>query len=296
MSDGLPSQPPTANRETVIFHFIRRVFGTAVLALAPVLTSAQQPASFSVGVLPNVSARLIISAYQPLREHLQRELGGAVEISTARDFRAFHEQTLRGDHHLIVTAPNLGRVAQLDAGWVPLAMYEPGIPAILVAMADNKDNNPAQLRGKSLALANPQSLVALVGLQWLGNKGLVGGQDFKVVLTANDDSLGTVLRSGEAPLAIMSMGEFQAKSEAMRASLRVVQEITRLPGFLVMANPSMSPAQQQRIRALMLAFPQTDEGRRFLSLAGFRGIKEVGEAELKFLDDFNAQTRKGLGG
>ena len=271
------------------------VLALGLTVLAPAWAQ-QGTAPFRIGVLPNVSARLILTSYQPMREYFERELKRGVEIATAQDFRAFAENTRRGDYQLIVTAANLGRVAQADSNWQPLAIYDPKIPAILVARADNPNASVAQLRGKSLALANPQSLVALAGLQWLGSQGLQNGTDFKTVTAANDDSLGAVLGTGEAPLAIMSMGEFRAKTEAMRSTLRVVTEIAKLPGFLVMANPSLPAAEQQRLKTLILAFPQTEEGKKFFALSGFANIRDVGEPELKPLDAFNEATRKGLGG
>ena len=274
------------------------IFGMVVLGLtmlAPALAQ-QSTAPLRIGVLPNVSARVILTTYQPVREYFERELKRGVDIATAPDFRSFAENTRRGDYDVIVTAANLGRVAQADSNWQPLAIYDPKIPAILVAMADNPNPSVAQLRGKSLALANPQSLVALAGLEWLGGQGLRQGADFKTVTAANDDSLGAVLRTGEAPLAIMSLGEFRAKPEAMRNTLRIVTEIAKLPGFLVMANPGLPAAELQRLKTLILAFPQTEEGKKFFALSGFANIRDVGEPELKTLDAFNDVTRKGLAG
>lgn len=246
-----------------------------------------------VGVLPNISARVLLPQYEPWAQHLGRELSRKVEVVTAPNFRAFAEATRRGDYDLIVTAPNLGRLAQADSGWVPVASYEPRIPALLVASASNANNAPAQLKGKALALANPQSLVALAGVQWLEQQGVRPGE-YKVAQVANDDSLGTLLVSGEAPLAMMSGGEFRAKPEAMRKSLRVVAEMTQLPGFLVMVNPALPKAQQARLRDLLLAFPGTEAGKRFLSLSGFTGIKPVDDRDLKFLDAFVDTTRRSL--
>lgn len=256
-----------------------------------------QPASaaLSIGVLPNVSARVLLASYQPMREYFERALRQPVTIVTAPDFRAFAANSLKGEYDIVVTAPNLGRVMQLDAKWEPLAIYEPRIPAVAVARADNPDDSPRQLRGRALALANPQSLVAMVGLQWLQSEGLQEGVDFKTVVVANDDSLGTVLRSGEAPWAVMSMGEFRAKPEALRQSLRIVRQITTVPGFLVMANPALPAAQRQRLKALILALPASADGARFFELSGFRGIREIVDADLTFADPFNELTRRGLG-
>ena len=249
--------------------------------------------ALTVGVLPNISARVLLPQYEPWVEHLGREVGRKVEVVTAANFRAFAEATRRGDYDVIVTAPNLGRLAQADSGWVPLASYEPRIPALLVASATNASNAPGQVTGKSLALANPQSLVALAGIQWLEKQGVRPGE-YKVAQVANDDSLGTLLISGEAPLAMMSGGEFRAKPEAMRKSLRVVTEMAQLPGFLVMVNPALPKPQQAKLRDLLLAFPNTEAGKRFLALSGFTGIKPVDDRDLKFLDAFVDTTRRSL--
>lgn len=283
------------------FHQFLKVLSLALACVSPLgVATAQTVGSpevpFSLGVLPNVNARLILTNYQPMREYFQRELKRPAQVATAPDFRLFHQATQRGDYDIIVTAPNLGRLAQVDSKWEPLAMYEPRIPALLVALASNTTANPKQLQGKAVAMANPQSLVALVGLKWLEDQGLKLGKDFKAVITANDDSLGTVLNTGEAPLAIMSMGEFNAKPEALRKTLRIVTEITKLPGFLVMANPNLPKADKQRLKQLVLALPQTEEGKKFFTLAGVNNIRDVSEAELKQLDDVVNETRKGLAG
>jgi phosphonate transport system substrate-binding protein len=283
------------------FHQFLKVLSLALacvslLGVATAQTVGSPDAPFSLGVLPNVNARLILTNYQPMPEYFQRELKRPTQIATAPDFRQFHQATQRGDYDIIVTAPNLGRLAQVDSKWEPLAMYEPRIPALLVALASNTTANPKQLQGKAVAMANPQSLVALVGVKWLEDQGLKLGKDFKAVITANDDSLGTVLNTGEAPLAIMSMGEFNAKPEALRKTLRIVTEITKLPGFLVMANPYLPKADKQRLKQLVLAFPQTEDGKKFFTLAGVNNIRDVSEAELKQLDDVVNETRKGLAG
>lgn len=280
-------------------HMLRAATLPWMTAVAGTLSagraSAQSSGGLTIGVLPNVSARVLFAAYQPMREHFERELGQKVEIATAPDFKTFSERTFKGDYDLVVIAPNLGRVAQLDAGWELLGVYEPRIPALAVTAVENPDNSAAQIRGKALAMANPQSLVALVALDWLRGQGLQAGSDFRTVVTANDDSLGSVLRSGEAPVAIMSRGELRAKPPEMQARLRVMHEIAQVPGFFVMANPRLDAARRRRLKSLILGFPTTDDGKRFLGLAGFTGIRESTEADLRFLDPFNETTRRGLG-
>ncbi|MSQ71891.1 MAG: phosphate starvation-inducible protein PhoH [Betaproteobacteria bacterium] len=276
------------------FRILHLAFFAAILTIATPATAQTANETYTIGVLPNVSARVILRNYQPMQAYFARELKRKVEIATATDFRAFSAATLRGDYQMVVTAPNLGRVAQLDGKWEPLAIYEPPIPALLVAAADNPNISVGQLKGKSLALANPQSLLALRGLQWLREQGMQDGRDFKVVLAGNDDSLGTMIRSGESPLAMMSMGEFRQIGEATRSTLKIVTEFAKMPGFLAMANPRLGNAERQQLKSLILGFPKSEDGKSFTALAGVANIREVTAAELGALDAFVAQTRAGL--
>lgn len=293
----MTDHPTSADRRAFL---IKTTLAGAALGTGPLwaqtaagTSAGSSGAPLRLGVLPNISARVLLTQYQPMREYLQQSLGRPVEVLTATDFRAFAQATRAGTYDMVVTAPNLGRMAQVDSRWVPVAQYEPGIPALLVASAQ-RDIPIAELRGKALALGNPQSLVALVGLRWLSGQGLVQGRDFKVVTTPNDDSLGAVIMGGEAPFAIMSMGEFKAKPEALRQSLRIVNQFAVLPGFWVMLNPDTALADQQKMGATLKALPASDAGKRFFALSGFTNIRPVVESELAELDAFVDTTRRAL--
>ena len=275
--------------------FWRAALAVMGFALATATSAQTTEPVFTIGVLPNVSARVILANYQPMRDYFERELKRKVEIATATDFRAFSAATMRGDYQLVVTAANVARVNQVDGKWEPVAIYEPPIPGLLVAGAANANSSVQQLKDKSLALANPQSLVALVGLKWLREQGLQADRDFRITRASNDDSLGTLIRTGEAPLAIMSMGEFRAIAEETRKTLKIVTEFAKVPGFWLLVNPKLSAAEQQQIKTLLLQFPKTDDGKKFSSLSGVNIIRDISAAEQKPLDEFLEQTRAGLG-
>lgn len=256
-----------------------------VQAAEPVLT---------IGLLPNVSARVNAVNYRPMQDYFESALKRKVAIATANSFPAFSAATLNGDYQIVITAPNLGRVAQLDGKWDPVAIFEPGIPGLLVANATNDNGNVQQLKGKSLALANPQSLVALAGQKWLREQGLQPGRDFEIERALNDESLATLMRTGKAPLAIMSKGEFNAIGQATRETLKVVTSFATLPGFWVMLNPALDPSERNNLTALLLEFPKTDAGTKWRSLTGFSNIRVMEKSEQTAVDAFVESTRAGL--
>jgi phosphonate transport system substrate-binding protein len=265
----------------------------AVVCLSGGPTDAQTQ-QFQVGVLPNVSARVILTSYQPFQKFFERELGRTVEIATAPHFKAFHQRTMAKEFDIVVTAANLGRVAELDAGLRPIAIYEPAIPAVMVMTKAKPVGEIAALKGRQIAMANPQSLVALKGIRWLRGQGLEMGRDVSPIHARNEDSLAQLLGSGEAPLALMSMGEFRAIREDIRATLEIWREIVQVPGFLVLLGKPMAPADAGAVERAFASFPGSDEGKQFFALSGFRNIRPVSAAELQSLDDVVEETRRNL--
>lgn len=269
--------------------------GLAVLAFALAFSGAAPRTSVAqalqFGVLPNVSARVILTNYRPFREYLEAALGQPVEVTTAPDFREFHARTLAGAYDLVVTASNLGRLAQVDANLELIAGFDPPIPALLVMRKAAPVAAIETLRGRSLAIANPQSLVVLRGKNWLKEQGLVFDVDYKTTWARNEDSLAQVLVSGEAPLAMMSMGEFRTIREEVRKTLEIHREFARVPNFFVLRGREMPDARAAALRASIVRFASTDLGREFLALANAQGIRPVPDSDIAALDGVVDETR-----
>jgi len=279
-----------------LLGFLRQALaigGLLFLSTSVAQTNESSAEKLRIGVVPNVSARIIATNYQPLAEYFRTALKRDTEITTGANFPNFHQRALNQEFEIMVTAPNLGRVAQLDGNWRALAVFEPGVPGLLVGLS-GQDHDLSKLKGKKLALSNPQSLVALVGVDWLKNQGYQAGTNYQTMTVANDDSLGVVLKSGEAPFAMMSMGEFNSKNPELKKQLTVVTEFVRLPGFMFMVSAKMSDADKAKIEQLLQAFPASELGKKFLALNSFTGLKVPTDAQTSLLDQYVDVTRKGL--
>ncbi len=267
--------------------------GTGLAAIGTTLSGFAQAQGQSIqfGVMPNVSARILLTQYQPFRAFLERELARGVEVVTAPGLQPFHERCLSGAYGLMVTAANLGRVAQLDAGLRPIAIYDPRIPGLLVTHKDRPLADLAALRGRQVAMTNPQSLVALKFTRWSRERGIVIGRDAMAVHARNEDSLAQLLTGPETPLAVMSQGEFNAIGAAIRDTLVVKEVFIRVPGFLVLLGPAIQGPEAERVRNTLARFPASAEGAQFFEATGFRGIRPVTDADLAELDDVVEETR-----
>jgi phosphonate transport system substrate-binding protein len=267
-----------------------------LLGLGQVAGAAPAQDELVLGVLPNISSVTLTAQYELLRSYVDKQDGTKLRIVLPGSFKAFFDATLRGDFDLAVAAPHFARVAQLDAKLLPLVMYEPRIGAQLITPADAPLASARELRGKALALANPGSLVALYGLQWLRSQGLEPGRDVALRAARTDMGVGRMLLTREAAAAIMSSGEFRALPPDESARLKVALVFAHIPNFIVLGHPRLGPERLARLKAQLLAFGADKlEGAAFAKATGVAAIAEADEATLRELDPYTAATRRAMG-
>jgi phosphonate transport system substrate-binding protein len=275
------------------------VAGTSPAPVDPaaVLPVAAAPETdLIVGILPNIPAPTLLAQYEALKRYLERLDGHKVRLVVPANFKAFFDSTMRGEYDLAVSAPHLARVAQLDRGMVPVGMYEPRIGALLVAPLDSPIAAAGDLRGKAVAFANPQSLVAMYGQQWLRQKGLEAGKDYEVKGARSDLGVGRMVLVGEAAAVILSNGEFRSLPPDESAKLRVVETFARFPNFILLANPRLERERIGRLHTQLKEFlADKDDGVAFAQATGLTGIVDVDEAVQHELDAFAAATRRSMG-
>ncbi len=249
-----------------------------------------------IGVLPNIGAQALLAQYDNLKRYLERLGPQKVRIVLPSNFKTFLDSTLRGEFDLAVAAPHFARIAQLERAMVPLVMYEPRINALFIAPTDSTVAAAGDARGKSVAFANPTSLVALYGVQWLQQQKLEAGKDFEIKAARSDMGVGRMLLSGEAAVAIMSNGEMRALPAEESARLKVVDVFARIPNFIVLTNPKLPRDRVMQLKAQLKDFLVShEEGVAFGRATGFAAIVDVDDTVLRELDPFVAPTRRAMG-
>ncbi|MEK8050906.1 PhnD/SsuA/transferrin family substrate-binding protein [Ideonella sp. DXS22W] len=251
-----------------------------------------------LGVLPNIAPATLLAQYEHLKRYLERSGAGTkVRLVVPPNFKVFFEAMMAGEYDLAVAAPHFARVGQADRSLVPVGMYEPRIGALFVAPIDSPLTGPRDARSKAIGFANPQSLVALYGLQWLKGLGMEPGKDFEVKAARSDLGVGRMMLTGEAAAAVMSNGELRALPPDESSRLRIVEVFVRIPNFILMANPARLDREQiSRLRGQFKAFmSDKDEGAEFTRATGFSGFVDVDDAQMRELDAFAPQTRRAMG-
>ena len=247
-----------------------------------------------IGLLPVLSARVLLTNYQPLRAYLERELRQPVELVTATDFRTFHLSTIAGEYDAVVTAPNFARLAQIDAKYIPLAAYRSVNRAILITAKDRPLRSLNDLRGQSLAILDRHAMVVSQTLYWLREQGMQAGTDFKIVETPSLNSAAYSVQNHQSVLAVMAPTGMKQMPESIKDSIQVFATLPELPSSLIwMAHPRIA-AQVPKIKSALLKLTTAiPEGAQFLETTGYIGLRDITSDEMKALDPY-AKELSGL--
>jgi phosphonate transport system substrate-binding protein len=243
--------------------------------------------SFSIGVAPHTSARVILEMYQPLRAYLEKALGLPVEIVTAPDFTEFARRALNQDYDLAITTGHQARLLQTDAHYVPLLTYKADFKAVAMVAAKGKVQTSADLHGKKALGLSPASLVTLWGQHWLKNSGL---SDVPVTYVSAADSVAQLLLAGDASVGFVSLANFQKLTPEVQAGLSILAESTAMAGRVYVLN-SRRAALKNKLDAALWAFAETAEGKAYFEKNKLEGYRKLKPRELEAMDPFAAEVR-----
>lgn len=269
-------------------------FAFSCLSCFLCLLQSGHAAEFILGVLPIHSARVLAERYEPLRTYLEKHLKQPVRLESASGFAHFQARTLGGGFDLTLSPAHFARLAQKDAGYQPLAQFTPDHDALLVTAIERPPALPDALRGRELAVIDRLAITVMAAISDLEDAGLEAGRDYRVVEHRTHASAAYSVVSGLTVAAITtSQGLLQMPKE-LRDRLLVRKHIADIPAFIFMARPTLPREQAERLKRLLLAFPEQPEGQAFLGQIGYSAVLPVSEAHLRRADTYLKATRKAL--
>jgi phosphonate transport system substrate-binding protein len=247
-----------------------------------------------IGILPTLSARVLIKNYQPLQVYLERKLQRPVELLTATDFKTFHSDTIEGKFDIVVTAAHLARIAQTDAKYIPLATYQAVNQAVLLEAKDKPLKTIADLKGNALAFGDRHALIVSQAINYLSAQGLREGKDFKLIETQSHNSAAYSVQNHQSILAVTSPSGLKNIPEAIKDSIKVFASLPPIPSLMWLAHPRIGAEAPLFKVALMEFTTDTKEGRQFFETTNYVGMREVTNSEMKDLESYARDIRSAL--
>lgn len=254
---------------------------------------AQQEA-LRVGIIPYLTPNVLISLFQPLRLHLEKELGRPVELYTATDVRSFARRTLKPDFDIVITAAHQARLAQLDGGYLPLARFTGPLHAAVVVARNSPLTQLTDLRGRQIAITDRSILVNIVMSKTLADLKL-SDTDFGFVTVNSQNTAIISVAQGKSDAAIIAHFALDQSPEDQRQAVRVIYRSDVLPNVTLLASPKLDQALREKIGASLLRLAGSPEGADFLEKSRYQGIQKADADFMKTLDPYLKETRKQLG-
>jgi phosphonate transport system substrate-binding protein len=248
--------------------------------------SIDYPKILQVGILPTLSARVLLKNYQPLQLYLERELKQQVELTTATDFKTFHLNTIEGKYDVVVTAAHMARLAQTEAKYAPIAVFRAANRAVLIEATDHPLRSIQDLRGKSLAIGDRNALIVSQTINYLLQQGLREGIDYTLVETPTHNSAAYSVQSHQSVLAVSSPSGLKNIPDAIKDSVKTFAALPDLPSLIWLVHPQLT-SEVPRIKAAILGFTSDmEEGKQFFDATGYIGLRDISSAEMKLLDPY----------
>ncbi|MDH5501641.1 MAG: PhnD/SsuA/transferrin family substrate-binding protein, partial [Gammaproteobacteria bacterium] len=127
----------------------RRLCVAALGILASLFQSSAQAQDNEIvlGLIPALSAEVMVRRFQPIAMHLSREIGIPVRLEGAPDYETFMNRALEGSNYdMMVTGADFYRLAERRAGYRAMVRVDgPGVQAIIITAKANGHNTLADL-------------------------------------------------------------------------------------------------------------------------------------------------------
>lgn len=207
-----------------------------------------------LGVFPYVTARQIVETYRPVAQALEKKLQRRILLFTAPDFTTFAQRTRQGKYDILLTAPHLAWLAHEEAKYLPLLKYDLSIQGLLVVKSDSPFKGLADLRGSTLATADPIALVVLAGKAEMAARGLSDNIDYQSKDAVTHINAAMQVINGRADAAMLGQQPYNLMRPELRQQLRVLAVTPSLPSLMYLTHPRLPAAEVQAIRTALLDF------------------------------------------
>ena len=244
-----------------------------------------------LALAPFLSPTALLTAFSPVREHLERELDRPVEMVTAKDFRSLVEATRKLEHDIVQLPAHLARLAMTDWRYTQLAGTVELLDVLVLVKADGPVRSAAALKGQRVGMLDPLSLTATVGRRWLQEQGLAG--DVEVLALPSINSALFSLDRGEVAMIVAGRTQLIDLPPSTPRSERVLATIGNIPGPIYIARPGLPADEIVRIRAAMASF-RPDPNRPVSAPNSV--LRPLEAARLAALDPFVAIAREAIAG
>ncbi len=274
---------------------LRAWLGLALLVLHGVASAADSTA-LRFGVFPRWNAQNMVRDFTPLAQSLGHALGREVRIETDKDFDAFMQRVYAREFDLVHLNQLQYLRAHALAGYQAIAGLcdspECTIRALIVTRVDTGPREIGDLRGKTVAFGGRDATVSYVLARELLRQHGLPPADYHAVFTTNPPNALLAVYNGAAQAAGVGSGVLQHSEITRRievGKVRILAESEAIPPLPVAVRADLDPQLVRRLRAALVAVPDTPAGSSALTHIGATRFAPATHSDYAALQDLVEQ-------
>jgi phosphonate transport system substrate-binding protein len=242
----------------------------------PALQYSSAPATpslptYRLAIHPLHNPQMLAEAYQPLVDHLNRQLAGVrIELEASRDYQAYEQKFRARGPELLLPNP-WQTLESIKVGYRVIAMAGDAadFKGIFIVRKDSGIKTPADLKGKVVSYPSHTALAACIMPQYfLHQNGIDVMKDIRNVYVGSQESSIMNAYLGQSAAAATwppPWRLFERDHPAEAAQLQVIWETPSLLNNSVMVRDDVPAAISEKIRQVLLDLAAVPEGKAILA-------------------------------
>jgi len=258
---------------------MKHIIKLIVILIASASFSSQANDDLSLGIFPYVSANKMIAHHNSLRLYLEKTLKKSIHLESARNVKQYIDNIKQKKYDLIFTAPHIGYLSEKQTGYQRVAKTDHHIQGVFIARKDSNIHSLNDTEGKKLGIAGLNTILSQVAMKQLNEYRKEPSKDITTIQTSTHNNAMYSVLNKQSDFSLTGNTLWAGFPPQHKAELNVIGTTVKVPGFMIMANPSLSKELVSKIQSALLAFAQTTEGKKYL----FNGFKPIPEADMEFV-------------
>ncbi len=258
------------------------------MLLSSTASLSAETKNLTLGVFPYFSAAKLLKLHTPVINRLNSTLDEHFTMVSAPSFGEFIKRTKAGEYDLVITAPHMGRLAEMQSAYQRVAMTGNKSYTVFVVKNNAEYKTLADIKGGTITLPPKKAIISKLALKTMEQAGLSKDDVMLNYTKSHNNALLSVIR-GESKVAAFGYPTWKRYPAKDKKSLRVLATSEKIPGFLMMANSRLDTELVKRMTKSLVNFGNSESGKAYFSATALESFEAVDDVAM---DKLTAYVRE----
>ncbi|WP_136680057.1 phosphate/phosphite/phosphonate ABC transporter substrate-binding protein [Neptunomonas sp. XY-337] len=230
---------------------------------------------YTLGVVPQQSAKKLARLWTPVTQYLSSKTGLAIRFATARDIPTFEKRVVEGEYDIAYMNPYHYTVFSQKPGYRAIAKQKnKQIKGIFVVRDDSPIQSLNELSGQKLAFPSPAAFAASVIPRAQLDKEQIA---YEPKYVSSHDSVYRNVAKGFFKAGGGVMRTFNNTAPEVKAQLRVLWTTPGYTPHALAVHPRVSSSASEAIQTALVEMASDPEGAILLKSLNFKQLEAAGD-------------------